>query len=246
VDTLLLVRGGGALEDLWAFNDERVVRAVAASALPLVCGVGHETDVTLADLAADLRAPTPTAAAELAAPAREDLAHRLTLSEARLRRGAERLLQARAQRLDHLALRLGQPGRALTGQAHRLDALQARLQRALAQRRQRETEGLAQRAERWARVLRNTLQQRGWELERSAQRLQALDPARVLQRGYAWVEDAGGRPVTRAAGLVAGQQVQAVWADGRAQAQVLAVRAGGAPDDVAGIRGAPGAEDAAP
>jgi len=241
VDTLLLVRGGGALEDLWAFNDERVVRAVAGSALPLVCGVGHETDVTLADLAADLRAPTPTAAAELAAPARDELVARLAQTEARLRRGAERLLQTRAQRLDHLALRLGQPGRALAGQAHRLDALAARLQRAVGQQRRREAERLPQRADRLARALRDALQRRGWALERSAQRLQALDPARVLQRGYAWVEDAAGRPVTRAAALAAGQRVQAVWADGRAQAQVLAVQPGGAPDDIAGISPAPGA-----
>lgn len=246
VDTLLLVRGGGALEDLWAFNDERVVRAVAGSALPLVCGVGHETDVTLADLAADLRAPTPTAAAELAAPARDELAARLAQSEARWRRGVERLLQARAQRLDHLALRLGQPGRALAGQAHRLDALAARLQRALAQCRQREAERLPQRAERLARALRDTLQRRSWALERGAQRLQALDPARVLQRGYAWVEDAAGRPVTRAAALAPGQQVQAVWADGRARAQVLAVQGSGAPDAVGGIASAPGESPPAP
>jgi exodeoxyribonuclease VII large subunit len=246
VDTLLLVRGGGALEDLWAFNDERVVRAVAGSALPVVCGVGHETDVTLADLAADLRAPTPTAAAELAAPARDELAQRLAQTEARLQRGAERLLQTRAQRLDHLALRLGQPGRALAGQAHRLDALATRLQRALGQQHRHASEQARLRSERLARALAATLQQRQWALERAAQRLQALDPGRVLQRGYAWVEDGAGRPVTRAAALAAGQQVQAVWADGRAQAQVLAVQRGGAPDDVAGIGPAAGKRTSAP
>ncbi|MEO6030380.1 MAG: exodeoxyribonuclease VII large subunit, partial [Burkholderiaceae bacterium] len=113
VDTLIVCRGGGSLEDLWAFNDERVVRAIAASGLPVVCGVGHETDLTLADLAADLRAPTPTAAAELAAPARQACLEVLAAVTVQMQRRARQLLDNQAQHLDRAALRLARPGQRL-------------------------------------------------------------------------------------------------------------------------------------
>jgi exodeoxyribonuclease VII large subunit len=223
VDTLLLVRGGGALEDLWAFNDERVVRAVVACPLPLVCGVGHETDVTLSDLAADLRAPTPTAAAEMAAPLRDDALAVLQMRQATLMRAVLRLLQQQAQRVDTLGLRLGQPGRALWGQAERLQALQQRLQQALAQRRLRHADESAMRVQRLAAAVARQLQRAAWQLDASGQRLQALNPTRVLQRGYAWIEGVDGRPVVSVQALHPGQPVQAVWADGRADMQVQRV-----------------------
>jgi exodeoxyribonuclease VII large subunit len=223
LDALLLVRGGGSMEDLWAFNDERVVRAMAACALPVVCGVGHETDVTLADLAADLRAPTPTAAAELAAPSRDELAGALDAAAGAMRRAVQRTLQARAQRLDLLALRLGQPAAALSGQRRHLLAQQQRLAQALVQRRARAEDALAQRTAALARALRQAARTQHWRLQTLEQRLQALDPQRVLQRGYAWVEDEAGRAVTHAAALHPGQAVQAVWQDGRARALVQSV-----------------------
>jgi exodeoxyribonuclease VII large subunit len=223
VDTLLLVRGGGSLEDLWAFNDERVVRAVAASPIPVVCGVGHETDVTLSDLAADLRAPTPTAAAEMAAPARADAMKALAQQAATLRRVVGRALDNQAQRLDRAALRLQRPAAALAAQAQRIDALERRLGQALRTQLARQGQApvvLAQRLERAARVRLLSAAER---LEAAAQRLAALDPARVLRRGYAWVEDTEGRPVVSALALAPGQRVQAVWSDGRAEAEVVQV-----------------------
>lgn len=224
VDTLLLVRGGGSLEDLWAFNDERVVRAVAASALPVVCGVGHETDFTLADLAADLRAPTPTAAAELAALPREDLLAALDGRADALRALVARALEREHQRLDRHALRLGRPAATLGAQAARLDALAHRLAQSLPTQRERRVLALQALADRLQRAGASALQREQSRLALAAQRLAALDPARVLQRGYAWVETAEGRPIVSAASLAAGQRVQAVWADGRAEAEVLAVR----------------------
>jgi exodeoxyribonuclease VII large subunit len=224
VQTLLLVRGGGALEDLWAFNDERVVRAMAASPIAVVCGVGHETDVTLADLVADLRAPTPTAAAELAAPARDELLAAVQERQLVLGRSLARALQTQAQRLDTLALRLQQPAAGLARERQRLLALEHRLHTALRQQGERKALAPQQLAARLRRAV-AVLQQRQTQcLAAAGQRLQALDPHRVLQRGYAWVEGADGRPVVSVRGLAPGQTVDAVWADGRARAELMDVR----------------------
>lgn len=227
VDALLLVRGGGSLEDLWAFNDERVVRAVAACRLPVVCGVGHETDLTLADLAADLRAPTPTAAAELATPSRDDLLEALQAAADTLRLGAARRLQTHAQHLDMAALRLARPARGLAVHRQALDRLGHRLGAALELRRQRLVRELPLRAERLRHALDAVLQLQQQRLQAQAQRLHALDPAAVLTRGYAWVEGADGRPVTSVQALAAGAAVQGVWADGRAALRVESVQPAG-------------------
>ena len=226
VDVLIVCRGGGSLEDLWSFNDEAVVRAVAACAVPVVCGVGHETDVTLAELAADLRAPTPTAAAELAAPQRADALDRLQGLADRLQRASRRRLDQQAQRLDRLALQIGRPTRLLAQQGARLEGLQQRQRAALRgqiEQRQRRLDELALRLGNGQRQQR---QAQAEALARLALRLAANDPQRVLARGYAWLTTEAGRPVTQAAGLAAGVRLQAQWADGRASVDVLDVTLG--------------------
>ena len=223
VDALLLVRGGGALEDLWAFNDERVVRAIAACPLPVVSGVGHETDITLADLVADLRAATPTAAAELAAPLQSEALAQLDATAEAMRRWLERTLQLQAQRLDHAALRLGQPARGLAGQRQGLEMRAQRLALGLQSAQTRHGDRLARLRQALLRATQVMLQREPLRLQAAAARLAAQDPARVLRRGYAWVESMDGRPVLGVQGLRPGQAVRAVWADGRATAEVLAV-----------------------
>jgi exodeoxyribonuclease VII large subunit len=223
VDALLLVRGGGALEDLWAFNDEQVVRAVAACPLPVVCGVGHETDVTLCDLAADLRAPTPTAAAELAAPARTDAWAALDDRWATLQRSVEAQLHRGGQRLDMLALRLNQPASVLRAQLQRLEATAGRLRRAVAGGLDRGARAPAVLAARLHRAARAELRAHTLGLAAVAEHLQAHDPRKVLRRGYAWVESNEGRPITSVLGLAPGDCVRAVWADGRAETEVVTV-----------------------
>ena len=226
VDVLIVCRGGGSLEDLWAFNDEAVVRAVVACPIPVVCGVGHETDVTLAELAADLRAPTPTAAAELAAPMRADLLARLQQLEQGLQRALQRSLDQQAQRLDRLALQLGRPARLLAQQTARLDSAQSRQRTALCQA----LDGCQRRLEELDLRLRIALHtqchQADEQLVRLALRLAAVDPHQVLARGYAWLTDGSNRPVTQAAGLQAGARLSAIWADGRAAVEVLSVTPG--------------------
>lgn len=220
VDTVLLVRGGGSLEDLWAFNDERVVRAVAACRLPLICGVGHESDVTLADLAADLRAPTPTAAAELAAPEREALQRDLSQRALGLRRAVQRQLERQAQRLDTAALRMGPALAAVSTQQARLQGLATRLATALRAQVPRRHDELQQRAQRLHRSVRAPLDMARARLLAQADRLQSLDPHAVLRRGFVWVEDQRARPVVSVTALQPQDQVRAVWADGAAQVRI--------------------------
>ncbi|MFT7724671.1 MAG: exodeoxyribonuclease VII large subunit [Roseateles sp.] len=226
VDLLLLVRGGGSLEDLWAFNDERVVRAVAASALPVVCGVGHETDVTLCDLAADLRAPTPTAAAELAAPARAELLQRLAGLERALALRTEQRLQSLAQRLDRLALRLARPSDALARQRRALDLLAQRAAAAPVRRIELQRQRLAHVAERRRRAAAEFTRRHAARLDALQARLLALDPQHVLARGYAWLDDGQGGAITSVQALTPGRELRAVLADGSAPLQVLPPRQG--------------------
>ncbi len=223
VDLLIVCRGGGALEDLWAFNDERVVRAIAACPLPVLCGVGHETDVTLADFAADLRAPTPTAAAELAAPARLDcLASLQALADA-LHQGLRRGLDGRRQRIDHAALRLARPTELLRRQAQRLAMLQHRLGAAVHLTRLTHAQGQRQSASRLQRAAVVLIAQHGQRLAALAASLDALAPQRVLARGYAWLSDEQGGAVTSVAQVAPGQHIAATLADGQLRATVVAV-----------------------
>jgi exodeoxyribonuclease VII large subunit len=236
-DVLIIARGGGSLEDLMAFNEEIVVRAAAACRIPLISAVGHETDTTLIDFASDRRAPTPTAAAELAIPARADLLADLTQKAARLIGALNRRLQeqhlrlSRAerglpdlpalvgtarQRLDDRAerLRLALPNR-VAGWASRLrlagSTLEGALRHALGAGRDRAVRVLA-------RVTPAPLQARLREararLEGTAGRLESVSPLAVLQRGYALVTDPKGHPLTTAAAVRPGTRLRLRFADG--------------------------------
>ena len=223
VDTLILARGGGSLEDLWSFNDERVVRAVAGSPIPIVCGVGHETDVTLADFAADLRAPTPTAAAELAAPVRDDALAQLDVLAQRARRHLRRRLDSEAQRLDQRALQLARPAQTLARRAQQLQALDARRSQAMRGAMRQAADELPRLAERLRRAQAGVRAHAGLRLSVLAGRLEALDPGRVLSRGYAWITDDSGRAVVSARAVEVGQTLVTVWRDGRALTEVTRV-----------------------
>ena len=226
VQVLIVCRGGGSLEDLWSFNDERVVRAIAGCAVPVVSGVGHETDVTLADLAADLRAPTPTAAAELAAPVRQDCLDALEHAARALQRRVRAVLDMQDQRLDRIALRLSRPGQGLQQHAQRLDRLAQRLGVLLPRSLQVQHALLAQRRGELDHQLAMRLADHERRVQRLSDRLQALDPRRVLARGYAWLSDPCDRPIASVGAIAAGQTLQVVLHDGRADMQVLRVHTG--------------------
>ena len=199
-DVILLARGGGSLEDLWAFNDERVIEAVAASQIPVIAGVGHETDFTLADLAADLRAPTPTAAAELATPNKEDLL--ILLAETRFR--ADRSMDAR---LNALALDL--------------DTQQRRLRRSSPQAQIRiDRQRLDEVRYRAALSLGHRLQVLSAQLQGGTRRLEALNPSAILERGFAVVSKKDGSLVRKVDQVSTGEDLNVQVSDGSFDVEV--------------------------
>jgi exodeoxyribonuclease VII large subunit len=220
-DVLLLVRGGGSLEDLWGFNDESLVRLITQAPMPVVCGVGHETDFTLVDFAADLRAPTPTAAAEMCAPTRESRLGELLYLQERLGETALGELDQRAQRLDHLGQRLGRPSGRVHSNRQRLLEAEHRLQRGLALTAQSQRNRLQTLEKALPLALTHALTQHRQRLERSSAALSMLDPQLVLERGYAMLTGADGEPVTRVAQAGAGETLQARLRDGELSLKVL-------------------------
>ncbi|SFZ74641.1 exodeoxyribonuclease VII large subunit [Chitinimonas taiwanensis] len=237
VEVLIVCRGGGSIEDLWAFNEEVVARAIAASQIPVISGVGHETDFTIADFVADVRAPTPTAAAELVSSDREAQLLALAGMQRRLQRSFRQQLEGRMQKLDFLGRRLVHPGERLQRQAKQLAEAAQALRRGMARTLERQRWQLARLQQQHAHAkpdLRGqaaqlaSLQQRGrfaWQqgqgaahaqLATLAARLGALNPEAVLARGYSLVETTEGALVRDAAELHLGQKLRLRFAHSEA------------------------------
>ncbi|SDS72078.1 Exodeoxyribonuclease VII large subunit [Halopseudomonas litoralis] len=237
-DALILARGGGSLEDLWPFNEEMVARAVAACRTPIISAVGHETDVSISDFVADLRAPTPSAAAELLSPDTQAMLAQLQRSHRQLQQCMKVRLARDGLRLDNLRRRLRHPGERLAQQAQRLDELEMRMQRALNHRLQHQRhlleqlqgrlqhqhpgrrlqvlgERLEQLQQRLPRVMRQQLQQHRQRLTNAMQTLHLVSPLATLGRGYSILLDNHGMAIRKQGDTRPGQRLQARLSEGR-------------------------------
>ena len=247
-DVLIVCRGGGSIEDLWAFNKEPVVSAIEACAIPVVSGVGHETDFTLADFVADVRAPTPTGAAELVSPNRQESLHRLAQAQGRLKTVLEQRYFDASQKLDWLARQIRHPRQKLDEQRASISKLAQMLSYSMTQnlrahtaRFERQTQALkhcrpdvsvyTQNIDRFQTALSHSFRQllahRRQNLTAQAALLEAVSPQHILERGFSVVKNTRGQVIRNADTLKQGQKLHITFADGETDVRVTKEQAQG-------------------
>lgn len=247
-DVLIVCRGGGSIEDLWAFNEEPVVRAIEACAIPVVSGVGHETDFTLTDFVADVRAPTPTGAAELVSPNRQESLHRLAQAQGRLKTVLEQRYFDASQKLDWLARQIRHPRQKLDDQRASISKLAQMLSYSMTQnlrahtaRFERQTQTLkhcrpdvsvyTQNIDRFQTALSHSFRQllahRRQSLTAQAALLEAVSPQHILERGFSVVKNTRGQVIRNADMLKQGQKLHITFADGETDVRVIKEQAQG-------------------
>ena len=247
-DVLIVCRGGGSIEDLWAFNEEPVVRAIEACAIPVVSGVGHETDFTLADFVADVRAPTPTGAAELVSPNRQESLHRLAQAQGRLKTVLEQRYFDASQKLDWLARQIRHPHQKLDEQRASISKLAQTLSYSMTQnlrahtaRLERQTQTLKHcrpdvsvyknNIDRFQTAMSHSFRQllvhRHQSLTAQAALLEAVSPQHILERGFSVVKNTRGQVIRNADTLKQGQKLHITFADGETDVRVTKEQAQG-------------------